>query len=343
MSPSDGLLERSDQLAMLDESLAAVAPGSGREARARRRRGWRRQDDPGEGVLRPPPRGRARSSGAHARACSPLGPLGPFLDVAEQTGGELEERVRTEARPYDIAAALIRELAGARPDRVRSRGSPLGRRSDARRRSSCGTQGRGRAEPRPRDLSQRRARSHASAHPPARRADLDARRRPDRSPAAFAEQAVRELAEPHDVDAADLYRRTSGNPFFVTEVLAAGTSEMPPTVRDAVLARVARLSASGSRLCSTPSRSRPRRPTSGCSRSWPPPSWPTSRSAWRPAWSPRRRTASRSGTSWPARPSRRRCRRTAGSTSTARAVRPSRGAAGAASRPARPPRRSGRR
>ncbi len=38
-------------------------------------------------------------------------------------------------------------------------------------------------------------------------------------------------------------RRTAGNPFFVSEVLAAGGGEIPATVRDAVLARAARLSA----------------------------------------------------------------------------------------------------
>ena len=39
-----------------------------------------------------------------------------------------------------------------------------------------------------------------------------------------------------------LYRKTGGNPFFVTEVLAAADAEIPNTVRDAVLARAARLS-----------------------------------------------------------------------------------------------------
>src|SRR5262249_29958934 len=38
-----------------------------------------------------------------------------------------------------------------------------------------------------------------------------------------------------------LYERTGGNPFFVTEVLAAGGQELPESVRGAVLARVARL------------------------------------------------------------------------------------------------------
>ncbi|MBV9547112.1 MAG: hypothetical protein JOY61_22310 [Chloroflexi bacterium] len=39
-----------------------------------------------------------------------------------------------------------------------------------------------------------------------------------------------------------MYLRTSGNPFFATEVLASAESGLPPTVRDAVLARAARLS-----------------------------------------------------------------------------------------------------
>src|SRR6266581_5551926 len=44
------------------------------------------------------------------------------------------------------------------------------------------------------------------------------------------------------LDAADVYQRTGGNPFYVTEVLAAGAGPVPATVSDAVLARVSRLS-----------------------------------------------------------------------------------------------------
>ena len=54
--------------------------------------------------------------------------------------------------------------------------------------------------------------------------------------------AVSRMAIPTDVDAADLYVKTGGNPFFVTEVLAAEGRAVPDTVRDAVLARAARLS-----------------------------------------------------------------------------------------------------
>ena len=55
--------------------------------------------------------------------------------------------------------------------------------------------------------------------------------------------AVRAMASTADApDAARLHEVTGGNPFFVTEVLAAGGSDVPATVRDAVVARVARLS-----------------------------------------------------------------------------------------------------
>ena len=54
--------------------------------------------------------------------------------------------------------------------------------------------------------------------------------------------AVAQLAEPYGVDADELYRKTAGNPFFVIEALAAGAEGIPETVREAVLARAARLS-----------------------------------------------------------------------------------------------------
>jgi DNA-binding CsgD family transcriptional regulator/tetratricopeptide (TPR) repeat protein len=47
------------------------------------------------------------------------------------------------------------------------------------------------------------------------------------------------------IDPIALHRQTAGNPFFVTEVLSSPEGGLPATVRDAVLARAARLSASG--------------------------------------------------------------------------------------------------
>jgi predicted ATPase len=59
-------------------------------------------------------------------------------------------------------------------------------------------------------------------------------------------EAVAQIADPYDVEPLGLYRVTAGNPFFVSEVLASGSEAIPATVRDAVLARAARLS-SGAR------------------------------------------------------------------------------------------------
>ena len=54
--------------------------------------------------------------------------------------------------------------------------------------------------------------------------------------------AVREMAAATDVDPGELFRLTGGNPFFVSEVLANPGDIVPPTVVDAVLARVRTLS-----------------------------------------------------------------------------------------------------
>ena len=63
-------------------------------------------------------------------------------------------------------------------------------------------------------------------------------------------EAVRRLCAGSRLDAAGLHRETGGNPFFVTEVLAAGPRQgqsVPATVADAVLARAGRLSSPAAR------------------------------------------------------------------------------------------------
>jgi DNA-binding CsgD family transcriptional regulator/tetratricopeptide (TPR) repeat protein len=57
--------------------------------------------------------------------------------------------------------------------------------------------------------------------------------------------AVAALARDAQRSSNHLYEVTGGNPFFVTEVLASDEEGVPETVRDAVLARVARLSPQG--------------------------------------------------------------------------------------------------
>jgi DNA-binding CsgD family transcriptional regulator len=61
--------------------------------------------------------------------------------------------------------------------------------------------------------------------------------------APLSEQAVTCLANQAHRSAEGLYAATLGNPFFVTEILASDTEGVPLTVRDAVVARIARLSA----------------------------------------------------------------------------------------------------
>ena len=63
--------------------------------------------------------------------------------------------------------------------------------------------------------------------------------------AGLSREAVRRLAEASTIDADELYVKTAVNPFFVTETLATRNDQVPQTIRDAVLARAARLSTAG--------------------------------------------------------------------------------------------------
>jgi DNA-binding CsgD family transcriptional regulator len=56
----------------------------------------------------------------------------------------------------------------------------------------------------------------------------------------LSEDAVRALVGQRDVDAAELFRITGGNPFYASEIIDAGWPSVPATVRDAVGARLAR-------------------------------------------------------------------------------------------------------
>jgi DNA-binding CsgD family transcriptional regulator/tetratricopeptide (TPR) repeat protein len=174
-------------------------------------------------------------------------PLGPLLDVAQVTAGELEELVESGSRPHDVTAALMRELRARAPtvlvledlhwadeatlDVLRL----LGRRMDTVPALI---------------LASYRDDELAHTHPLrivlGELARGEAVGRLNVEPLSPA--AVARLAEPYGVDPGQLYRTTAGNPFFVSEVLAAGEGEIPPTVRDAVLARAARLSASARML-----------------------------------------------------------------------------------------------
>lgn len=70
--------------------------------------------------------------------------------------------------------------------------------------------------------------------------------------------AVARLTEGYEVDSDELHRLTSGNPFYVREVLDTGGDVVPETVRSAVLARTARLSSEGAAIAEAVSVAPPR-------------------------------------------------------------------------------------
>jgi DNA-binding CsgD family transcriptional regulator len=176
-----------------------------------------------------------------------LSPLGPLVDIAEVAGGELADVVSAGGPPHAVATALLRDLAGHVPAIVVFEDVHW---ADAATLDVL------------RLLSRRVSTVPALLVASYRDDELDrghplrvalgelARRDPTArlrlEPLSM--EAVAELAAPFGVDAAELHRRTAGNPFFVTEALAAGGLELPATVRDAVLARVAPLSPPARRL-----------------------------------------------------------------------------------------------
>ena len=246
MGAVDELLERSAQLATLSEALTAVrATSAGRmllvggEAGVGKTMLLRdfcgRQDD------------RLRILWGACDGLLTPGPLDPLFDIAESTGGELEALVSREARPHEVAGALIRELDGGRVtivviddlhwadeatlDVLRLLARKIGSVPALVLATYRDTE-LDRAHPLRivvGELATNRAVARVAVPP-------------------LSSAAVAQLAAPFGVDAEVLYRKTSGNPFFVSEVLAAGTPDVPSTVRDAVLARMARLSPPGQRL-----------------------------------------------------------------------------------------------
>jgi DNA-binding CsgD family transcriptional regulator/tetratricopeptide (TPR) repeat protein len=181
-------------------------------------------------------------------ACEPLltpRPLGPLCDVAESTGGQLEELVMGGARPYEVASALIRELG--------ERGLTVLVLEDLHWADEATLDV-------VRLLGRRAGSLPVLVVASFRDDELDRAQQlrivvgelagsPDRLKLApLSPAAVSDLASQHGLDDRQLYGTTGGNPFFVTEVLGAGGERIPRTVRDAVLARAGRLSLPAQRL-----------------------------------------------------------------------------------------------
>jgi DNA-binding CsgD family transcriptional regulator/tetratricopeptide (TPR) repeat protein len=186
---------------------------------------------------------RAKTAGVLRGACDALftpRPLGPFHDIAPAAGGELEELLEQGEPPYRLAAALLARLA---------RGPTVLVVEDVHWADEATLDVIG--------LIARRVETVPLLLVLSYRDEGLDRRHPLRmllgelSSAGIGwrirlplltPDAVSRMAIPKGVDPADLYAKTGGNPFFVTEVLAAEGRGVPDTVRDAVLARAARLS-----------------------------------------------------------------------------------------------------
>lgn len=167
-------------------------------------------------------------------------PLGPLRDLATVTGGPLAAIVADGAKSFDVAAALLSELRRGGPavlvleDMHWADEATLDViRFIARR-----------IEQVPVLLALSYRDDQLERDHPLRvvLGDLPGTARVARVElAGLTQKAVATLAAPLAVNARELHERTAGNPFFVTEVLAAGTSLVPASVRDVVLARAARL------------------------------------------------------------------------------------------------------
>lgn len=177
-------------------------------------------------------------------------PLGPWVDVAAALGGSLTTVVQAGPSPTDLVAALGAALRRphlivledlhwadeATLDVLRL----LGRRARLLKALVVGTY---------RD-------DEIERHHPLRIAlgELSRVDRIELEP--LSADAVAQLA---GAGAGELYARTGGNPFYVTEVLAAAPdAQTPATVRDAVLARAARLDPQARRLLDAAAVARPR-------------------------------------------------------------------------------------
>jgi DNA-binding CsgD family transcriptional regulator/tetratricopeptide (TPR) repeat protein len=178
-------------------------------------------------------------------ACDPLfapRPLGPLLGLADSASRGLARQVASGRKAFDVAATLLTELRRAGPtvmviedvhwadEATLDVARLLARRIDT--------------APVLLILSYRDNELHR-AHPlrvVVGELPGDGRLVTRIALAGLSRSAVAEIAGPAGVDATELHERTAGNPFFVTEVLAADASQIPSSVRDAVLARAARLS-----------------------------------------------------------------------------------------------------
>ena len=153
-------------------------------------------------------------------ACDALAtphPLGPLLDIARTTAGDLEGMIVRGGRPHEVAAAFLDQLrAGPRcvviledlhwaDDATLDVVRLLARKVESAPVLAVATY---RDDQLDRTHPLRMLIGDIATSPAVARLSL--------GPLSAA--AVADLASPYGLDAAELYRKTGGNPFFVTEV-----------------------------------------------------------------------------------------------------------------------------
>ncbi|HJR93869.1 MAG TPA: AAA family ATPase [Gaiellaceae bacterium] len=232
------LLEREDALAVLHGAHSEARAGTGRLVLVSGEAGIGKTS-----LVRAFTASIDRSGRVLEGACDALfapRPLGPFADIAATTNGRLRELLELGAGSGEVFEVLREELSVGRAvlvledlhwadeaslDVLRM----LGRRLGSTPALVIGTY---RDDELDRVHPLRMVLGELSSQPVAESIHLEA----------LSAEAVTHLALGHDVDAAELRRVTGGNPFYVREVLEVGGNAIPTTVRDAVLARMARLS-----------------------------------------------------------------------------------------------------
>src|SRR4051794_8936167 len=170
-------------------------------------------------------------------------PLGPLFDLADRLGGELLTAVTDGADRDTLFATLLRQLAGGSGLRVLVVEDVHW--ADEATLDLLRFLGRRLRGPPVLLVATFRDDGLAPDHPLRVVLGFLASLRTTRRLAlpGLSRSAVDELAASSPVAAAELFRLTGGNPFFLTEVLAAGGGVLPVSAREAVLARVARLDA----------------------------------------------------------------------------------------------------
>jgi hypothetical protein len=168
-------------------------------------------------------------------------PLGPLFDIAQQVHGRLHSLCRADASREQLFDALLTELCEPGP-------LPAVVIEDVHWADEATLDLLGFLARRIREIAVLLIVSYrndelADAHPlRIALGYLAVQRCTRRLPLApLSAQAVRMLSAGREVDPAELYRVTGGNPFYVHAVLEAGLGEVPGSARDVVLARAARL------------------------------------------------------------------------------------------------------